>query len=164
MKTYKSPVYPALMIRLPGDGRRNIKASGGVFNVPDEDVKAFEKLIAARPHYKITPADGTAPASPTRITDVEKNPEEAKVVTPDSMSKAALVEALEARGIATSGNRSVLIQRLKDAIEAGEGDEGADDDDEDAGEGDQDADEEDLGSPDGDDEDDDAGDGDDDQE
>lgn len=66
MKTYKTPVYPALAVRLPGEGRRTVKAAGGFFNVADEDVADFEAVMAKRPHYRITaveapPAEDRAP-------------------------------------------------------------------------------------------------------
>lgn len=64
MKTYKTPLYPALMARLPGEGRRNVKAAGGYFNVADEDVADFEKFIAARPHYRIVAVEDTTDRGP----------------------------------------------------------------------------------------------------
>lgn len=83
MKTYKSPVYPALMVRLPGEGRRSVKAAGGYFNVEDDDVPAFEALMAKRPHYRIREvhadlgrqiggqADETGTVAPAPESDVD---------------------------------------------------------------------------------------------
>lgn len=104
MNTYRSPNYPALMIRIPDTGR-NIKATGGVFTVADEDVEAFEKVIAARPHYKI------------ELIKAEV-PEEGTAESLEALTVPVLRERLEVRGLPTEGRKAVLVERLAAAVAA----------------------------------------------
>ena len=137
MKTYRSPIYPALMIRLPGDGRRSVKASGGYFNVEDDDVEAFEKVIAARPEYRIAPVDGngnvTIPADaagvstfgletarsvkqPEPVSEIEVHPEMAsEPIDLDKLNVPELRERLEGLGLDSTGRKAVLVERLQAA-------------------------------------------------
>lgn len=64
MKTYRTPLYPALAVRLPGGDRRTVKAAGGYFNVKDEDVADFEAIMAKRPHYRVTAVDAPEQRGP----------------------------------------------------------------------------------------------------
>ena len=149
MNIYRSPLYPALMIRLPGDGRRNVKASGGIFNVAERDVEDFEAIIAKRPHYKIELVS-TANAEPATDSSLEVTEETADtVVQPEPMSESELepekvtVESLEALnvpvlrerlqglGLPDDGRKAVLVKRLADAmdLDAADADDGTNDSD-----------------------------------
>lgn len=142
MNIYRSPLYPALMIRLPGDGRRNIKASGGLFNVASEDVEAFEALIAERPHYKIelvgtqedieeqhgvitddgsqtlnvdsTKVDSVTQPEPMSIS--ERWPELVSVESIEALNVPTIQERLRDAGLPDDGRKAVLVQRLADAL------------------------------------------------
>ena len=142
MNIYRTPLYPALMIRLPGDGRRNIKASGGLFNVADEDVEAFEKVVAERPHYKIElvsrqedqpeqsgqiSADGTVTlqtaagevdsvVQPEAISESEREPEKVTLAEIESRNVPTLQERLQGLGLPDDGRKAVLVKRYADAI------------------------------------------------
>lgn len=137
MNRYRSPLYPALMVRLPGEGRRNIKAAGGVFNVAEEDVEAFEAFVAERPHYKIelvgTQADETPTATlnvsgadtgsvtpPEPASDSEKDPSLVVAPTVEALKVPELRERLEAAGLPSEGRKPELVERLTSAITAGE--------------------------------------------
>jgi hypothetical protein len=93
MQTYRSPVYPALMVKLPGETRRDVKASGGYFQVEDEDVEAFEAFIATRPHYRITPADAPGPWNERRVVSPDATDDEAS----DALSEEEQAAAEAAR-------------------------------------------------------------------
>lgn len=150
MKTYKSPVYPALMVRLPSD-RRAIKAEGGFFNVKDADVDEFEAWANTYPHYRIeyvgtapepehgAVAEGQVTAEPhgvtvtePGITEVERHPEMAKLDLIDNRSNAELRTELKALGQPTSGNRDALLARLAEATESPDGKSDGEDADDDA--------------------------------
>lgn len=161
MKVYRTPIYPALMVKL---GEKSIKASGGLFDIEDEDVAAFEKFIAKRPHYRITPYAGdpnTSPdpdnlgerelirqnggvlpepvpnphgevTQPEPISASERQPE--IVETPESLANYSndyLRAQLTERGLPAGGNHSQLVQRLADAMELQTGGPDASDDDDD---------------------------------
>lgn len=137
MQVYNSPVYPAIQVRL---GNHRVRALRGVLNVKDEDVDAFEDWAARRPHYKITREDGSlvtreeARRERTReerkpadrvfvapgVTDVEADPTDAVEQSNDSLSVPELKDALREKGLPTSGNRAVLIDRLNKADEEDE--------------------------------------------
>lgn len=137
MQVYYSPVYPAIQVRL---GNNRVRAIRGVLNVKDEDVSTFEDWASKRPHYKITREDGSAISrketrrerepEETRpqdrvfvapgITPVEEDPTLAIEQTVDSLSVPELKEALREKGLPTSGNRAVLIDRLNKADEEDE--------------------------------------------
>jgi hypothetical protein len=131
MKTYRSPIYPALAIRLPGTGR-NMKATGGYFEIADEDVEAFEKVMAERPHYQVTSSDGRAIATdtgaaatpgaehgtvtrPEPMSASEQHPELASVETLETLTVPQLRERLEGLELDTTGTKNVLINRLAEA-------------------------------------------------
>jgi hypothetical protein len=137
MKVYRSPVYPAIQVRL---GNRRIRATAGYVNVQDADVETFEEWAAKRPHYKITDEDGNliTRRDPRRerraeerppedrvfvapgITESEANPEMVSEQSVDSLSVPELRDALREKGLPTTGNRAVLIDRLAKADEEDE--------------------------------------------
>jgi hypothetical protein len=152
MKIYRTPLYPALMVRLPGPARRSVKASGGYFNVPDEDVESFEKFIAARPQYQIVESEGSVlpgtrtattgpvnpydPASadgapqgvqtaPEPMSDSERNPEKVKVESLENLTVPTLRARLAGLGLPSDGGKTTLVKRLADATDTptGLGDE-----------------------------------------
>lgn len=151
MNIYRSPLYPALMVRLPGDGRRNIKASGGVFNVADADVEAFEAFIAARPHYQITltgtqeeqpdaasatsletTTDNTGTVTPPEpMSESEKHPELVSVESIEALNVPTLQERLQGLGLPFDGRKAVLVKRYADAlgIDAADADDSTNDPD-----------------------------------
>ncbi len=127
MKTYDSPVYPALMVKLPSG---SLKAMGGVFHVPADQVDEFEAFVAERPHYQIRYTGTTEDAEPEPIgPDIatsdtitqpepmsagEKHPELA-AFDPDALgdkTNAELNDMLETRGLPTGGTKAELIARL----------------------------------------------------
>lgn len=146
MKTYRTPIYPALMLRV---GSKNVKASGGLFEIEDEDVEAFEALVAQRPHYRIraypetdtspdpdelgivemrrqgldepdpVPVAGAEHGLQTRdepMSESERHPENAKVRTVDSMTPQELGKALMDRKLPTTGDIPALRERLAAAL------------------------------------------------
>ena len=132
MKTYESPVYPALWLRLPKSGS-TVKATGGYFNVNDADVAEFEEIVAKRPHYKVKAADAAEPVAgehettptdhgtvtqPEPMTDVERRPEGAKIEQLEQLKVPELQARLEAMGLSTEGKKAALIQRLAEATGA----------------------------------------------
>lgn len=140
MKIYKTPLYPALMARLPGEGRRNVKAAGGYFNVADEDVADFEAFVAQRPHYQISavasdpapsdePGDAVDPVGsehgvvvqPEPITESERHPEQVTVESLDSLTVPVLRERLQGLGLDDQGRKAVLVKRLADATNTATG-------------------------------------------
>lgn len=138
MKTYRSPVYPALTMKLPEAGK-SVKASGGYFNVDDENVEEFESLIAKRRHYRIVPveenpkvidapvesipttaADGIV-VQPEPISESERHPENVQVESLEQLKVPELKERLEALGLSTEGLKNDLIERLAAATDVPDG-------------------------------------------
>lgn len=126
MKTYRSPVYPALMINL---GTHMAKARGGLFEIDDEDVATFEALIAKSPHYRVeaVEADEAAAiaASPPDVVGgvvgtltSPKAPDRTAVAAPRP-TRAELSAELESLGLPTDGNVPDLEARLAEARSAG---------------------------------------------
>ena len=163
MNTYRSPVYPALMINL-GDGRK-VKAAGGYFEVEDEDVSRFEEIMRERPQYRIVqqsresrrdegvtgtmtsldgePAPTTAAGDPhgtvtqpEPMSAAERHPELVTVETLEALNVPTLRERLQGLGLDDTGRKAVLVRRLAEATNTPTGDdatEGEDSDDEDLG-------------------------------
>lgn len=150
MKTYRSPVYPALMINI-GDGRK-AKAAGGYFEVEDEDVDAFEAIIKERPQYRIVEqARGRGPETdegavsgtlttasgdphgtvkqPEPMSESEMHPENVSIETLDSLKVPELRERLEKLGLDSTGRKAVLVNRLAEATNTPTGDPEPEDDD-----------------------------------
>lgn len=152
MKVYKSPVYAALMIHIPGpNGERagSVKAAGGFFNVPDSLVDGFEAVIAERPHYKIEyvgtaadPVESTAVTTtegaehgavvpPESLTDAEKHPEKVTVESLEQLKVPELDARLEKLGLPTDGLKADKIVRLAEATNTATGQNDEDDADND---------------------------------
>lgn len=154
MKTYRSPVYPALAVRV---GDHNVKASGGYFTIEDEDVEAFEAFIANRPLYRIEEAAGRDRSEDTRVagvtgtltttsgkattaagdphgavnhpepmSDSERHPETVKIESFEAMNVPTLRARLEEIGEDSRGNKPQLIERLVAATNTPDGESDAD--------------------------------------
>jgi hypothetical protein len=141
MKTYRSPVYPALAVRL---GDKRFKFSGGLLSVPDDDVEDLDAFAAKRPEYQITevvlegsdaapagvvtdtqtrlngePVTPTTVVDPQPISESQLHPENVTTSAEylENKTNAQLAEMLAQRGLMTGGNKAEHTARLKAALQ-----------------------------------------------
>ncbi len=111
MTTYRTTVYPALMVRVFD---RNFKFVGGRLRVRDaEDEKAMDDFVASHPQYHIYKTERDVSPKPVII----EQPQPTAVPNSLKPTLGELRDALRAQGLPVTGTRDQLEERLAAAYE-----------------------------------------------